>query len=99
MPRIKHIPKSVRRLFCDYLTDLLRKTCAAPNDLLLWSLPVNFGFNILSKPTKSGVSIIRKRVSNIDSVGNASVNSHSTKPNKGYRTPSLANLVANKMEL
>ena len=102
-PIIKHIPKSVRPLCRNYLTDLLRKLCAAPNDLSLWSLLLNFGCNILSKPSRSEkrhtlVLIIRKRLSNVDLVGNTSVNHRSAKPNKGYRTPSLANLVANKME-
>ena len=69
----------------------------------MWSLLLSLGSYILSKPSRSGkrhtlVSIIRKRLSNIDSVGNTSVNHRSAKPNKGCRTPSLANLVANKME-
>ena len=68
-----------------------------------WSLFLHFGCNILSKPTRSGkrhtlVYINRKRLSDIDSVGNAFINYHSAKPNKCYRIHSLANLVTNKME-
>ena len=76
---------------------------AALNDRSLWSLLLNFCCNLLSKPSRSGkrhtlISNIRKRLSNIFSIGNTSVNCRSIKPNKGYKTPSLANLVANKME-
>ena len=46
-PIIKNISKSVRPLCCSYLTDLLSKVCAAPNDLSLWSLLLNFGCNRL----------------------------------------------------
>ena len=66
LPIIKHIPKSVRPLCNAYLSTLLSKLCATPDNISHWRAFLNFAPPFLFKPLRAGKrqnlsSIIKKR--------------------------------------
>ena len=66
LPIIKYIPKSVRPSCNVYLSTLLSKLCATPDNISLWKEFLNFAPSFLFKPRRVGKcqnlsTIIKKR--------------------------------------
>ena len=105
LPIIKHIPKSVRPLCNAYLSTLLSKLCATPDNISHWRAFLNFAPPFLFKPLRAGKrqnlsSIIKKRFGDAQAPqpsANAEVNDY-VHQHRVTKARSLAFLIASKME-
>ena len=105
LPIIKHIPKSVRPSCNAYLSTLLSKLCATPDNISHGRTILNFAPLFLFKPRRAGklqnlLSIIKKRFRDAQAQqpsANAEVNDY-VHQHKVTKARSLASLIASKME-
>ena len=105
LPIIKHIPKSVRPSCNAYLSTLLFKLCATPDNISLWRTFLNFAPSFLFKPRRAEKrqnmsSIIKKRLEDAQVPqlsANAKVHDN-VYQHRVTKARSLASLTASKME-